>query len=54
LHWNYLGSYNIIVNLQILICKIQNYQIITEVDMVYTKVIALSRIYNSAVENFCI
>ena len=54
INWNCLGSKNIILSLQILKFKIYNYKTISDVDMVYTKVIVLDRIYNFVVEKFLI
>jgi hypothetical protein len=53
-NWNCLGSQNIIVSARILKFEIQNYQMILDVDMVYTKDIVLNRIYNFVVEKFLI
>jgi hypothetical protein len=47
-----LGSQNIVVSALILKFEIWNYQMISDVDMVYIKVIVLNRIYNFVVEKF--
>jgi hypothetical protein len=54
LNWNCLGSQNIIVSARILKFEIQNYQMILDIDMIYTKDIVLNRIYNFVVEKFLI
>jgi hypothetical protein len=53
-NWNCLGSQNIVVSAQILNFKILSYQTTSDVDMVYTKVIVLNKIYNFVVEKFLI